>query len=84
MAPDSDQDQLRQGLRQASLAMSIPMLLLAGPVVGFLLAGLAARWVGWPPRPLQALGVVLGLVAAGRETLRIVRRIQSMDRENQQ
>ena len=64
-----------EGLRTASLLLAIPALLIASPLVG-LFAGMAAdRWLG-TGRVFTAVGIVLGFVAAGRETWRIIRRVQ--------
>ena len=62
-------------MRQASLAMSIPMLLLTGSLVGYFIgAWLDARW-GTDPW-LMVVFIVLGFVAGVRETIRIIRLIQ--------
>ena len=64
-----------EGLRTASLLLAIPTLLIVSPLVG-LFAGMAAdRWLK-TGRIFTAIGIVLGFAAAGRETWRIVRRVQ--------
>ena len=64
-----------EGLRTASLLLAIPALLIASPLVG-LFAGMAVdRWLG-TGRIFTAVGIVLGFATAGRETWRIIRRVQ--------
>lgn len=65
-------------VQRGSLAMGIPMMLLAGPITGIILAyfaikvfrleGNAAKWT-------QVGLVLLGLASAGRETIKIIQRI---------
>ena len=59
---------------QASLAITIPGLLFAGPVVGFLLADLLQRKTGcgdW----VIFVGILLGIVSGSYETYKIIRRL---------
>ena len=60
---------------QAALALMIPSLMLAGPVVGFGIAWLIGRWTGWRPQWFTILMVLLGLAAGIRETIRVIRRL---------
>ena len=75
----SDQDQSSQ-LRQASLALTLPMLMVAGPVVGYFFAWLIIRWfdVGppWDGR-IRIIGTVIGALAGFRETVRVIKKISS-------
>ncbi len=67
-------------LRSSGLLLSIPTLLIAGPLVGLFLG----RWVGqrFHVEPWgSAVGVTLGFVAAGREIVQIIRRVQSEEEE---
>ena len=60
---------------QMGLAMMIPSIMVAGPVVGFLIAWFIGRWTGWHARWFTALLVLLGMMAGVRETIRIIRKI---------
>jgi F0F1-type ATP synthase assembly protein I len=72
--PPEDKSKL-EGLRTAGLLLSIPALLIAAPLVG-LFGGMALdRWLK-TNRIFTAIGIVLGFAAAGRETWRIIRRVQ--------
>ena len=74
MAGPPDKSKL-EGLRTAGLLLSIPALLIVAPLVG-LFAGMALdRWLK-TNRIFTAIGIVLGFAAAGRETWRIIRRVQ--------
>ncbi len=66
------------GLRSAGMLLAIPSLLIAGPLVGVFLGGWGDRRFHTAPW-LTVVGVVLGFVAAGRETYLIIRRVQSED-----
>lgn len=61
-------------LTQLSLALSIPTLLVSGPLVGFGLGWLMRRWFGWPEW-VSYLMVLVGLVAGIRETIKVIRRL---------
>jgi F0F1-type ATP synthase assembly protein I len=58
----------------AMLALLIPMLMLAGPVVGFLTGRYLDGRLGWAPWG-QIAGLALGLGAGFRESYLIVRRL---------
>ena len=63
------------GLRSAGLLLAVPTLLIVSPLLGAFLGNLLDRRLGtshW----FAGLGLVLGFVAAGRETWRIVKRSQ--------
>jgi F0F1-type ATP synthase assembly protein I len=74
-------DRKSSALRSAGLLLAIPSLLIAAPLVGFF----AGRWLdgrlGTVPW-LSFVGVVLGFVAAGRETHQIYRRYLAEEEEN--
>ncbi len=82
-SPKTDKPRKRRGpsdeekamLRNASLAMLIPGLMLAGPIVGYLLG----RWLGGAlfdrPDTGAFIGLLAGIVAGGREVVRVVRRL---------
>jgi F0F1-type ATP synthase assembly protein I len=75
MARPPEENPKFEGLRTAGLLLSIPALLIAAPLVG-LFAGMALdRWLK-TNRIFTAVGIVLGFAAAGRETWRIIRRVQ--------
>ena len=63
------------GLRAAGLLLAIPSLLIAGPLVGVVLGKWGDRHLHTDPW-LTIAGIVLGFVAAGRETYLIIRRVQ--------
>ena len=67
-------------LRTAGLLLSIPMLLIVAPLVGFFLGNLVDRWLKSSPW-FGILGLVLGFAAAGRETYLIYRRYQAEEEE---
>ena len=77
--PGKDSD---SGYRTAGLLLAIPTLLVVSPLVGFFLGGLAERWLPIAPWGTTG-GVILGFVAAGRETYRIVRRVQAEQEEEE-
>lgn len=60
--------------QQLGLALSIPSLLAAGPLVGFGLAWLIRRWTGWGSWVTGVL-VILGLAAGIREVVQVIRRL---------
>jgi len=66
-------------LRSASLALAIPTLLVAGPLVGLFLGLWVGRLLGHSRVGLVA-GLLLGCAAAARETIRVIRRIQDQSR----
>jgi F0F1-type ATP synthase assembly protein I len=75
MARPPEEKPRTEGLRTAGLLLSIPALLIAAPLVG-LFSGMALdRWLK-TGRIFTGIGIVLGFAAAGRETWRIIRRVQ--------
>ncbi len=65
----------RAWLRSWSIASTIPTVLIAGLVLGYLLGG----WIDrrWHVEPWGLMGgLLLGLVAGGREAWRLFQRLQ--------
>lgn len=66
--------------RSASLALTIPTMLAAGPLVGYFLGWGATRLFSltdpWDSRA-RIVGVLVGTVAGIHETVKIIRRISS-------
>ena len=65
-------------MRQIALLTAIPALLVVGPILGW--------WAGsyldrkWSTAPwLMIVGIVLGFVASGRETWKLIKLAQSDD-----
>ena len=62
------------------MALTLPMLMVAGPVVGYFFAWLIIRWfdVGppWDGR-IRIIGTVIGALAGFRETVRVIKKISS-------
>jgi F0F1-type ATP synthase assembly protein I len=66
-----DQERTR-GLRQIALLTAIPALMVLGPLIGW--------WFGrfmderWGTEPwLMVVGIVLGFIASGRETWKLIK-----------
>jgi ATP synthase protein I len=78
MAPPPDDRPDDTGKRSAGMLLAIPSLLVAAPLVGFLLGRWLDRHFATEPK-LTILGVILGFFAAGRETFVILRRVQEME-----
>ncbi len=64
------------GWRGAGLALAIPTMLAACALVGVVLGRLADSWLGTSPF-LVLLGLALGLAAGVRETILILRKMNS-------
>lgn len=69
-----EKDDLYAGLRQAGIVMSIPMMMAAGPLVGYFIGSWLDRWLGtsW----ISVVLAILGLVAGVNETIRVIKIIQ--------
>lgn len=67
--------------RQVGLLTAIPFVLLAGPALGYLLGSWLDRRFGTAPVFLIIM-IILGFVAAGRETYQLIRRASREDPEN--
>jgi hypothetical protein len=68
--------------RKAGIALMIPALMGAGPIVGYFLGGALVRWI----KPLAPWSdgvkfgcLILGLLAGIRESIKIIRRISRDD-----
>lgn len=72
--PEDPRDRY-DSLRQVGLLATIPFLLLAAPVVGYVLGRLLDRWLH--TSFLTWVFLALGLVAAVREVIRVLRRANS-------
>ena len=70
------------GLRSTGMLLAIPTLLVVAPLVGFALGKLAEHWFAIAPWGTTA-GVILGFVAAGRETYLIIRRVEAEQEEEE-
>ena len=71
--PEPKRDE-EERLRSAGLALMIPSLMVAGPLLGFLLG----RWFGGMAGPADGgslIGLALGLAAGIREVIKILRRM---------
>ncbi len=73
MRKDEESERGRQ-LRQISIAMSIPTVMAAGPLVGWGLGWAAIRYLH-APEWIEPVCMALGFAAGVRETIRIVRRL---------
>jgi F0F1-type ATP synthase assembly protein I len=79
VAPPQKKPQ-HEAVRTAGLLLAIPALLVASPLVGLFVGMAVDRWLS-TGRLFTGVGIVLGFVAAGRETYRIYRRVQREDEE---
>jgi F0F1-type ATP synthase assembly protein I len=62
-------------IRQASIALTIPMVMAAGPLVGWGLAWAARRWLNAPDW-FTPIAIGLGLAAGIRQTIQLIRRLE--------
>ena len=83
MTVPGGKDPRYRGLRSAGLLLAIPTLLIVAPLVGFFLGDWLDRRFGTRPW-LMLVGLVLGFVAAGRETYQIYQRYQREEEENRE
>jgi F0F1-type ATP synthase assembly protein I len=74
----SDDRETRTGMRQVALLTAIPAILLVGPVLGWWVGSLLDRKWGTEPY-LMIVGIVLGFVASGRETWKLIKLAQPPD-----
>lgn len=64
--------------RQASFALTLPMLMVSGPIVGFLMGYGLAKWLDLGDRwawTFKIAGVTLGAIASARETIRAIKKM---------
>ena len=73
----SDRERLA-GMRQIALLTSIPAILLVGPILGWWGGSYLDRRLGTEPW-LMVVCIVLGFVASGRETWKLIKLAQSHD-----
>jgi len=72
MTAQKDRDEDRRPLRDVGVYTAIPMMLLAGPALGYWI-GLQAEKL-WGQAPWFSVGgAIFGLVAAIRQVVRIIR-----------
>ncbi|MFC1475147.1 AtpZ/AtpI family protein, partial [Candidatus Zixiibacteriota bacterium] len=75
-------DKSPRDLRQYSLLAAVPMILIAGPAVGFIIG----RWADekFETEPLLLiLGIILGFSAAGREIYKLVKKAERIAKEEE-
>lgn len=72
MASSRDERDLYRTLRQVGIFTAIPMILVAGPLVGFFLGRLLDAQLHSAPWGLVG-AILLGLAASVRETIRMIR-----------
>ena len=70
----NDKAQYVSEWRLLTLGMTIPVLLGAGPVVGYYLGYWVGGFLGFPT-PGGFVGLLIGFAAGIRETVRIVKRL---------
>lgn len=80
--PGSQGDPRYEGLRSAGLLLAIPTILIVAPLVGFFIGNWLDRRFNTSPW-LVIIGLILGFIAAGRETYRIYRRYLDSEEERQ-
>ena len=68
-------------LKQIGALTAVPIILLAGPAVGYFLGGWIDRQFQFYPWCTVLLSV-LGFAASGREVMRLLRQILREDKEN--
>ena len=79
MASSQDERDPYRLIRQVGILTAIPMIMVAGPLVGFFLGRFLDERLHSAPWGLVG-GLLLGVVAAARETIRMIRRaIQDTD-----
>ncbi len=77
--PDNKPDNNKFKLaRQLGIAVTIPMTLLAGPLVGWFIGSWLDKWFGTKPWLLVIL-LVLGTVAGVRQTIHMIKEISNDD-----
>ncbi len=73
MAPGRDDEPDRRGLRDIGIYTTIPMLLLAGPALGYWGGLQVQNWLGHDPW-FAVGGALFGLAASIRQIVKIIRR----------
>lgn len=77
LKPDPDENS-RRDIKQIGLYAAIPGLLLAGPLIGYVIGWWLDGKFGTAPY-LSALGVLMGIAAAGLEIFQIIRKASSSE-----
>ncbi len=77
LKPDSD-EKSRRDMKQISLFAAIPGLLLAGPLIGYVIGWWLDGKFGTQPY-LAALGVFMGIAASGLEIVQVIRKASSAE-----
>lgn len=67
--------------RQVGLLAVIPMVLLAGPLIGFMIGNYLDNWLGSSPW-LMIVFAILGAVAAVRQTMNLLSKANETDRKS--
>lgn len=62
-------------VRRVGTLASIPMILVGGPTLGFLVGRFLDRRFGWDPWGVMG-GVLIGLIASIVETVRLIQQVQ--------
>lgn len=78
MARKPDESSAARQWRQASMALTLPMMMLAGPLVGYFLAVGLIHWLEIGPQwagRIKIIGVILGVMAGIRETVNVIRKL---------
>ena len=70
MEEDDEENKFRV-LRQLGLLTTIPVVLLSGPVIGYLVGDYLDKWFGTSPW-LMVFFLVIGFIASIRQTLMII------------
>ena len=78
--PGSDKKN-RRDIRQIGAYAAIPGLLLAGPLVGYVLGWWLDGKLGTSPY-LTALGVLMGIVASGIEIFELIKKVSEQKKDD--
>jgi len=70
----------KKGYRQLALATTIPIMMLAAPAVGYSIGYLLDDWLGTSD-VMTLIFLILGLVAGGVESYKLIKRIAKEDSE---
>lgn len=70
----------KKGYRQLAMATTIPIMLLAAPAVGYAIGYFLDKWLG-TSNLMTVIFLLLGLVAGGVESYKIIKRISEEDKE---
>ncbi len=76
--PEKPEDRQR-GFRQIALATTIPLIMVAGPAVGYFIGSYLDKVLG-TSRIMTLIFLLLGLGAGGLETVRLIKEITKEDK----